>query len=104
MFIKVYQDGRLTLITQTLVIAAQSTTATTIEWNTSVAIVMICCNIFAIVIGRFAIKRAGEGPNLPTGASGLWKNFGIPELLATTSFGHILGAGMILGLANAGVI
>ena len=30
--------------------------------------------------------------------------FGIPELLATMSFGHILGAGFILGLSNAGAL
>ncbi|NEQ16787.1 MAG: photosystem I reaction center subunit PsaK, partial [Moorea sp. SIO3E2] len=29
---------------------------------------------------------------------------GLPALLATTSFGHILGLGTILGLANMGII
>ena len=90
-------------MTSTLILA-QSVAPATIEWNFSVALVMIFCNLFAIVIGRFAIKNAGVGPDLPVGKPALWKNFGIPELLATTSLGHILGAGMILGLANAGVI
>jgi photosystem I subunit 10 len=76
----------------------------TIEWNFSVAIVMIACNIFAIVVGRFAIKNAGQGPDLPIGKPQIWQNFGIAELLATGSFGHILGAGIILGLSNAGVL
>ncbi|RMF20302.1 MAG: photosystem I reaction center subunit PsaK [Cyanobacteria bacterium J083] len=74
------------------------------EWNLSVAIVMITCNLFAIIIGRFAIKNAGQGPDLPIEKPGLWRNFGIPELLATTSFGHIIGVGVILGLANAGLL
>jgi photosystem I subunit 10 len=77
---------------------------TTIEWSPSVAIVMIASNLVAIVIGRFAIENAGVGPDLPVGKPSLWRNFGIPELLATTSFGHILGAGFILGLSNAGIL
>ncbi|NES72338.1 MAG: photosystem I reaction center subunit PsaK, partial [Okeania sp. SIO2D1] len=73
------------------------------EWNLSVGIVMIVCNVFAFLIGRFAVSKPGSGPSLP-GASGSFQNFGIPELLATASFGHILGAGVILGLSNAGVL
>ena len=76
----------------------------TVEWNLSVGIIMITCNLFAIFIGRFAIQKAGQGPDLPIGKPALWKKFGIPELLATTSFGHLLGAGMILGLSNAGLL
>lgn len=79
-------------------------TAQTTEWNYSVALVMILANLFAIAVGRFAIKSPGVGPDLPVDKPGLWRNFGIPELLATASFGHILGAGMILGLANAGLL
>ena len=83
---------------------AITSVATTTEWNFSVAIIMIFCNLLAVVIGRFAIKQAGVGPDLPVGKPALWKNFGLAELLATFSFGHILGAGMILGLANAGAL
>lgn len=76
----------------------------TVTWNFNVALIMITANLFAIFIGRFAIQQAGSGPELPLGKQGLWKNFGLPELLATASFGHILGAGLILGLANAGLL
>jgi photosystem I subunit 10 len=76
----------------------------TTEWNLSVALVMILCNLFAIAIGYFAIKNPGSGPDLPMDKTGLWKNFGLPELLATASFGHVIGAGMILGLSNAGIL
>lgn len=83
-----------------------ATTPTTIEWSPTVGLVMISCNLFAIVIGRFAIKNAGTGPDLPAGKNkpDIFKKFGLAELLATASFGHILGAGFILGLANAGVL
>ena len=60
------------------------------------------CNLFCVVIGRYVIQQTGQGPNLPLPA--MFNNFGIPELLATTSLGHVLGAGMILGLGNAGIL
>ena len=76
----------------------------TIDWSPSVALVMIMSNLFCIAIGRYAIQNSGQGPNLPVPKPEVWDNFGIPELLATTSLGHILGAGIILGLGNAGVL
>ncbi len=88
----------------TLIMAAQSTVPATTDWNLSVAIIMIFCNLFAIVIGYFAIQNTGAGPNLPVPQLASRKSFGIPELLATTSFGHILGAGLILGLSSAGIL
>jgi len=81
-----------------------ATVPATSEWNLSIGIVMILCNIFAISVGRFAIKNPGRGPKLPISQPGLWENFGLPELLATASLGHILGAGLILGLSSAGVL
>ena len=87
----------------TLVLAVQYTPST-IDWNPSVALVMIMCNLFAIAIGRYAIQNSGQGPDLPVPKPEVWDKFGLPELLATTSLGHILGAGIILGLGNAGVL
>jgi photosystem I subunit X len=78
--------------------------ARTLEWSPNIAIVMIAANLVAIVIGRYAIQRRGVGPALPVKVPGLFEGFGVPELLATTSFGHILGAGIILGLSNAGIL
>lgn len=76
----------------------------TVTWNLNVAIVMIACNLFAIAIGYYAIQKRGQGPALPIELPAMFTGFGIPELLATTSFGHLLGAGMILGLSNAGIL
>jgi photosystem I subunit X len=73
-------------------------------WNFGTALVMVICNLFAVAIGRFAIQHPGGGPDLPMGKPDLFRNFNLPELLATLSFGHILGVGFILGLTNAGVI
>ncbi len=77
---------------------------TTVAWSSNVAIVMITCNLFAISVGYFAIKNRGQGPALPFPLPALFTGFGTPELLATASFGHLLGAGMILGMAQAGLL
>lgn len=73
-------------------------------WSFGTALAMGFCNLVAVAIGRYAIKSPGQGPDLPVSKPDLFRNFNIPELLATFSFGHILGAGLILGLTNAGVI
>lgn len=75
-----------------------------VQWSPGVAIVMIACNLFAVAIGYYAIQYRGVGPKLPVEMPAMFTGFGLPELLATFSFGHILGAGMILGLSNAGVL
>ena len=69
------------------------------NWSIGVGITMLVCNLFAIAIGRYAINRRGVGPKLPI-------QFPDPfgGEFATTSFGHVLGAGAILGLTNAGVL
>ncbi len=73
-------------------------------WSTNVALIMITANVFALVVARYGIKVKGVGPSLPMELPGLFAGFGVPELLAVTSFGHILGAGLILGLAQAGLL
>ncbi|MBM0741783.1 photosystem I reaction center subunit PsaK [Phormidium sp. CLA17] len=75
------------------------------DWSIGVGITMLLCNLFAIAIGRYAISRKGVGPKLPIQfPDPFGGEFGLPELLATASFGHILGAGAILGLTNAGIL
>jgi len=70
-------------------------------WSPQIAIIMIICNLICIGIGRYAIKIRGLGPSIPLiGSEGL----GLPELLATTSLGHVIGAGTILGLRTTGLI
>jgi photosystem I subunit 10 len=63
---------------------------------------MILSNIAAIAIGKYTIKYPSVGPAMPS--SNLFGGFGLGAVLGTTCLGHILGAGVILGLANAGVI
>jgi len=78
--------------------------ANTSPWSLNTAIVMIAANLFSIAIGYYAIQKRGVGPKLPAEMPAMFTGFGVPELLATTSFGHILGTGLILGLSNAGIL
>jgi|SRR6476661_8871921 photosystem I subunit 10 len=96
--------GDSNLIHLTLLAAVQSTVPPTPGWTPTVGLVMIICNVLAIIIGRFAIQKPGVGPDIPVSKPALFRNFNLPELLATMSFGHILGAGAILGLTNVGVL
>ncbi len=87
-----------------IMILAEAAPITTTSWNLSVGIIMITANLFSFIIGYFAIQKTGQGPDLPLPQLASKKKFGLPELLATASFGHILGAGIILGLSNAGLL
>ncbi|MGK7887826.1 MAG: photosystem I reaction center subunit PsaK [Leptolyngbyaceae cyanobacterium] len=75
---------------------------TSVAWSPKVALVMIICNIVAIAIGKFTIAQQDVGPAMP--APAMFGGMGLGAVLGTTSLGHIIGAGMILGLASAGVL
>jgi len=85
-----------------LTLLAAASAPTTVSWSPKVAIVMIVCNIIAIAFGKLTIKHQGVGPALPSPA--FFGGMGLPALLGTTSLGHLVGAGVILGLANAGAL
>ncbi|MGD1895921.1 MAG: photosystem I reaction center subunit PsaK [Phormidesmis sp.] len=74
----------------------------TVEWGPQVAIVMILCNIAAIAFGKATMKNPAAGPEMPSPE--FFGGMGLPAVLATTSLGHIVGFGAILGLANIGVL
>ncbi|MGQ9866062.1 MAG: photosystem I reaction center subunit PsaK [Pseudanabaenaceae cyanobacterium] len=76
----------------------------TAVWSGKVAAIFVLCNLFAVAIGRYAIQKKGVGPALPVAMPGVFTGFGVPELLATASFGHLLAVGMTLGLAQAGLM
>jgi photosystem I subunit 10 len=97
-------QGVENLMTSSLFLLTLDTLPSTTAWNPSIGIIMIFANVFAYVIGYFAIQNTGYGPSLPIPQLASQKSFGLPELLATTSFGHILGAGIILGLSSAGIL
>ena len=80
----------------------------TVEWGPQVAIVMILCNVAAIALGKATMKELGAAPAIPSSpavpSAKYFGGMGWPALLATTSFGHVVGFGAILGLANWGLL
>jgi photosystem I subunit X len=84
----------------TLILALQHT----VTWSPQVSIIMVTCCLFSVIIGRFAIKNRGVSASLGSATPSYLQGFGVAEMLGTMSFGHILGAGMILGMANAGLL
>ncbi len=79
-----------------------ATVPNTLAWSPKVAVVMVLCNLLAIAIGKFTIQQPSVGPQLPS--PNLFGGLSLGALLGTTSLGHILGAGAILGLSNLGVL
>lgn len=77
-------------------------TGTSVSWSPKVALVMILCNVLAIAIGKYTIDQPNVGPALP--APAMFGGMSFPTLLATTSLGHLIGAGAILGLASTGAL
>jgi photosystem I subunit X len=86
------------VFTSTLLAAA----TTPLQWSPTVGLIIIIANIIAIAFGKSTIKYPNAEPGLPS--ANLFGGFGLPALLATTAFGHILGVGAVLGLHNLGRI
>ena len=86
------------MLTSTLLAAA----TTPLHWSPTVGAIMVVCNIIAIAFAKFKVTYPKTGPELPSPS--FFGGFGLPGLLATTSFGHLLGVGVILGLHNLGNI
>ncbi|ALF54508.1 photosystem I reaction center subunit X [Nostoc piscinale CENA21] len=84
------------MLTSTLLAAATAP----LQWSPAIGLIMIVANIIAIAFGKSSIKYPSSEPALPE--SKFFGGFGLPALLATTAFGHILGVGIILGLHNLG--
>jgi photosystem I subunit 10 len=65
-------------------------------WSPTVAIVMVICNVLGVLAATKS--QVKSGPATPIGGLSLG------QVVGGTCFGHILGAGTILGLTSFGVI
>jgi photosystem I subunit X len=63
-------------------------------WSPTIAIVMVVANVMGILA---AMKAKKAGPTLGGGLT-------MGQAIGGTCFGHVLGAGAILGLTSMGVI
>ncbi len=84
--------------------AVQPTAPDTNVGGGNMFLIMSICMVLGIIIAKVGIKNKGRGPSLPLLEPFLGRGFGVPELIAGFSIGHILGVGTILSLANAGVL
>ena len=73
----------------------------TFSWSRKLGLLMVLCNIFAIFLGS-KIFQAGEGTQLPNPK--YFGGLGLEALVATTSLGHVIGFGVILGVGAAGLL
>ncbi len=80
-------------------IAATANTVTTVSWSPKTAIVMILCNVAMFAVGKFVIQKPNIGP-----APNTFLGMSLAALIGTACLGHIVGAGVILGLANVGTL
>ncbi|HEY9908230.1 MAG TPA: photosystem I reaction center subunit PsaK [Thermosynechococcaceae cyanobacterium] len=87
------------MFTTTLLAAVATAAPRAVQWSPAVGLIMLVANLAAIAFGRATIQRPNDGPQLPIPIG-----LSIPALLATTSFGHIIGAVVILGLSNIGAL
>ncbi len=63
-------------------------------WSPTIAIVMVICNVFGVLAATTAKVKAGPAIGPLT----------MGQAIGGTCFGHVLGAGTILGLTSIGVI
>ena len=92
---RVLEVGAKNPLLQNLIIGAIPHTE---PWNLNTATVMILCNLLAVAICRLTVSNPGVGK------PDLFRSFSLTELIATFSFGHLLGVGSVLGLTSLGVI
>jgi photosystem I subunit X len=88
------------LITTTLMEIAPRAT----DWSPAVGLVMILSNVTAIAFAKMTMSKENQtaGPAMPS--ANMFGGFGAPAVVGATCFGHVIGAGVILGLSNMGVL
>lgn len=87
-----------------ILLAVQQTVPQTPSGNSNQFLIMGICMVLGVIIAKIGIQNKGKGSSLPLLQPFLGRDFGVPELLAGLSIGHLLGVGAVLGLANLGAI
>lgn len=86
-------------------LAVQPTVPNTVNtWNWIEASIIIGSCLLTLLIAGWTVWYPHVGPKMPLPFSSLFNNPSIATFLAAMSFGHIIGVGAVLGLANIGVI
>nr|BDA97102.1 photosystem I subunit X [Cryptomonas borealis] len=74
----------------------------TAGWSAKIATIMILSNIICIITSKYTTQLKGSQNSLFL--NGSFKNFTLPELIASTSLGHMVGIGIVLGLGYIGAL
>jgi photosystem I subunit X len=83
------------MLPSTLLLAATAAGPLSQSWSPTIAIVMVVCNALGLLAAT--TSKVKVGPLL----GGVLT---MPQAIGGTCFGHLLGAGAILGLTRIGVI
>ena len=87
------------MFTTTLLAAVTAVAPRATDWSPTIGLIMLITNLVAIAIGRLTIQKPNVGPAFPAPIG-----LSIPAFIGSTCLGHVLGAGVILGLSNIGAI
>jgi len=86
-----------------LVFLVATTVPTTPEWSLKTAFIISTFTILGIIIARYKVQKPGVGPGISLPVPGFsGKEFGLSQFIAGAALGHILGAGVLLGLTGSG--
>jgi photosystem I subunit 10 len=80
-----------------ILLAVQSTVPATPEWTPTVGIIISVSSLVALLIAT-RIEKPLVGPRVPL------LPISIPAFIGAMAFGHVIGAGIVLGLTNIGSI
>ncbi|MBD2306291.1 photosystem I reaction center subunit PsaK [Chroococcidiopsis sp. FACHB-1243] len=89
------------MINTILLAATQPTVPNTISWSPQVALIISASSFLILLIASRSIKYPQVGAKLPVNLPGLGSP-SIGTFVASMAFGHVVGAGIVLGLSNLG--
>ena len=80
-----------------MLLAVQSTVPPTPQWSPTVGIIISLSSLVVLLLS-LRIEKPLVGPRFPL------LPISIPTFIAAMAFGHVIGAGIVLGLTNIGRI
>ena len=80
-----------------MLLAVQATVPPTPQWSPTVGIIISLSSLVVLLLS-FRIEKPLVGPRFPL------LPISIPTFIAAMAFGHVIGAGIVLGLTNIGRI
>lgn len=89
------------MINTILLAATQPTVPHTIAWSPQVALIISASSLLILLIASSNIKYPQVGAKLPVNLPVVGSP-SIGTFIGSMAFGHVVGAGIVLGLSNLG--